>query len=144
MDVDMVKSSSGEEHMDMMTMMMQMEKLPDFCSEPFYNTTNTSTLLQEIQFSNGNPTANTVASPPIWHDPHASSPPLINPPCSMPFMGTPIQEPMQVQSLEQTGANRLMGGFGITGVTMPSVGYSSLVKNFDPAANMVGTMQMLR
>jgi hypothetical protein len=27
---------------------------------------------------------------------------------------------------------------------MPSVGYSSLVKNFDPAANTEGTMQMLR
>ncbi|KAJ6919592.1 hypothetical protein NC651_013519 [Populus alba x Populus x berolinensis] len=39
---------------------------------------------------------------------------------------------------------RPMGGFGITGVTMPSVGYSSLVKNFDPAANTEGTMQMLR
>jgi hypothetical protein len=51
---------------------------------------------------------------------------------------------MQVQSLEQTGANRPMGGFVITGVTMPSVGYSSLVKNFDPAANTEGTMQMLR
>jgi hypothetical protein len=95
MDVDMMKSSSGEENMDMMTVMMQMEKLPDFCSEPFHNTTNTSTILQEIQFSNGNPTS-IVASPPIYHNnPHASSPPFINPPpCSMPFMGTPIQEPM--------------------------------------------------
>jgi len=51
---------------------------------------------------------------------------------------------MQVQSLEQTGANRPMGGFGFTGVTVPKVGYSSLVKNFDHAANTVGTMQMLR
>ncbi|KAJ6990247.1 transcription factor HEC2 [Populus alba] len=265
MDVDILKSSSGEEHMDMMTMMLQMEKLPDFCSEPFHNTTNTSTILQQIQFSNENPTS-IVASPPIYHDnPHASPPPFINPPpCSVPCMGAPIQEPMtppldqhnmmaskfkystpfsnansflsaiekknstaairemtfriaamqpihidpesvkppkrrnvkiskdpqsvaarhrrerisermrilqrlvpggtkmdtasmldeaihyvkflkkQVQSLEQAGANIPNGGFGFTGVTMPNVGYSSSVKNCQPAANMVATMQMLR
>ncbi|KAB5556967.1 hypothetical protein DKX38_007876 [Salix brachista] len=80
MDVDMMKSSSREEHMDMM---MQTEKLPDFCSEPFYNTTNTSKLLQETQFSNGNTTASTTVSPHIYS----------NPLFSMPFMGTPIQEP---------------------------------------------------
>ncbi|PPR86590.1 hypothetical protein GOBAR_AA34107 [Gossypium barbadense] len=36
MDVDMIKSSSTEDdhHMDMMTMMMQMEKLPEFCEPP--------------------------------------------------------------------------------------------------------------
>ncbi|KAJ6930126.1 hypothetical protein NC652_013851 [Populus alba x Populus x berolinensis] len=39
---------------------------------------------------------------------------------------------MQVQCLEQTGANRPMGGFGITGVAMPSVGYSSFCKEFRP------------
>lgn len=50
----------------------------------------------------------------------------------------------QVQSLEQAGANRPMGGFGLAGVTMPNVGYSSLMKNCQPGANMVGTMQMLR
>jgi hypothetical protein len=107
MDVDMMKSSSGEENMAMMTMMMQMEKLPDFCSEPFHNTTNTSTILQEIQFSNGNPTS-IVASPPIYHDnPHASSPPFINPPpCSTPFMGTPIQEPMTTPLQHNMMANK--------------------------------------
>ncbi|KAH1113520.1 hypothetical protein J1N35_006898 [Gossypium stocksii] len=36
MDVNMIKSSSTEDdhHMDMMTMMMQMEKLPEFCEPP--------------------------------------------------------------------------------------------------------------
>ncbi|KAL3583740.1 hypothetical protein D5086_014801 [Populus alba] len=184
MDVDILKSSSGEEHMDMMTMMLQMEKLPDFCSEPFHNTTNTSTILQQIQFSNENPTS-IVASPPIYHDnPHASPPPFINPPpCSVPCMGAPIQEPMtppldqhnmmaskfkystpfsnansflsaiekknstaaiREMTFQQAGANIPNGGFGFTGVTMPNVGYSSSVKNCQPAANMVATMQMLR
>ncbi|KAF9682388.1 hypothetical protein SADUNF_Sadunf05G0103900 [Salix dunnii] len=261
MDVDMMKSSSGEEHMNMMTMMMQTEKLPDFCSDPFYSTTNTSTPLQETQFSNGNPTASTTASPHIYNNSHESTPPLINPLFSVPFMGTPIQEPvtpsfqhdmmakkikygppfsnansflssvdkknstteiremifriaamqpiyidpksvkppkrrnvkiskdpqsvaarhrreriseririlqrlvpggtkmdtasmldeairyvkflkMQVQSLEQTSANRPIGGFGFTGVTMPNAGYSSLIKNFQPAANLEDIMQM--
>ncbi|KAG5241425.1 hypothetical protein OIU76_024611 [Salix suchowensis] len=98
MDMDMMISSSGGEHMDKMTMMMQTKQIPDFRSEPFHNTTNSSAILQQIHFShfsNGNPTS-IVASPPIFHNnPHASSPPFLNPPpCSMPFMGTPIQEPM--------------------------------------------------
>ncbi|KAJ6419877.1 hypothetical protein OIU84_029907 [Salix udensis] len=97
MDMDMMmRSSSGGEHMDKMTTMMQMKQLPDFRSEPFHNTTNSSAILQQIHFSNGNPTS-IVASPPIFHNnPHASSPaPFLNPPpCSMPFMGTPTQEPM--------------------------------------------------
>lgn len=48
MDVDRMKSSlsSGEEQIDMMTMMMQMEKLPDFC-EPFHSTSSTSSSTQQ-------------------------------------------------------------------------------------------------
>ena len=76
-----------------MDMMMQTEKLPDFCNDPFYSTTNTSTPLQETRFSNGNPAASTTALPHIYNNPHESTPPLINPLFSMPFMGTPIQEP---------------------------------------------------
>ena len=93
--------------MDKMTMMMQMKKLPDFCSEPFHNTTNTSTILQRIQFPNGNPTS-ILASPPIYHNNrHASSPPFLNPsPCSMPFMGTLIQEPMTPPLQPNTMANK--------------------------------------
>lgn len=64
MDVDMLKSSPLD-HMDVMTMMMQMEKLPEFC-DPFHNTPT--------------PTYPALINPP---------------PSSMaPFMGTPIQEPV--------------------------------------------------
>ncbi|KAJ8770635.1 hypothetical protein K2173_021282 [Erythroxylum novogranatense] len=87
MDVDMMKSSTGNEQMDMLTMMMQMDqKLPDFC-QTFHNS-STSTV-QDMQFSNGNP-ASIVPTSSVYHNPQA----LVNSPPSLPFVGTPIQEPI--------------------------------------------------
>ncbi|KDP31941.1 hypothetical protein JCGZ_12402 [Jatropha curcas] len=50
----------------------------------------------------------------------------------------------QVQSLEQAGSNRPMAGFPFSGLTMPNMGYSSLVKNCQSSPHMVGSMQILR
>ncbi|XP_065875820.1 transcription factor HEC2-like [Euphorbia lathyris] len=72
MDVDMMKSSPSSaaevEHLDMMTMMMQMEKqLPDFL-DPFHTSSNSSNSTNsEIQFPNPNPNPNSN-SPPIYHN----------------------------------------------------------------------------
>ncbi|KAJ4714871.1 putative Transcription factor [Melia azedarach] len=100
MDVDMIKASQ-EDHMDMMAAIMQMEKLPEFC-EPFINSTPT---LPEIQFSNGNTNSN-VTTQPIYHNPSVSPPPSFgNSSSSMPFLNTPVQEPMTppIQSNVVTG-----------------------------------------
>jgi hypothetical protein len=50
MDVDIVKTSSDHGSMDMISMMMQMEKFPDQFSEPFYN----NTTYQDIITTNNN------------------------------------------------------------------------------------------
>ncbi|KAG2724429.1 hypothetical protein I3760_01G015900 [Carya illinoinensis] len=92
MDVDMLRSSAGD-HMDMMTMMMQMEKLPEFC-DPFHDT---PTYPAEIEFSDGS-TSSVDTTPPIFHiSPNNMAPPTLeNPPASLPFMGNPtILEPLR-------------------------------------------------
>lgn len=78
--------------MDMMTMMMQMEKLPEFC-DPFHNA---PTYPAEVDFSSGS-SSTIAAPPPMFHSASNNVAPstLINPPSSMQFMGNPsIQEPM--------------------------------------------------
>jgi hypothetical protein len=66
MDVDMLKSSSPMDHMDMMAMMMQMEKLPEFC-DPFHNMTPTYPALinpaSSMPFMGGIPIQEPVTPP---------------------------------------------------------------------------------
>ncbi|XVE87115.1 hypothetical protein DITRI_Ditri18aG0090300 [Diplodiscus trichospermus] len=92
MDVDMMKSSSTEDdHMDMMTMMMQMEKLPEFV-EPFQS----SSTLPEIHFSTGTSSSTILPTPPIYPNPNVSSlNTLMTMPSTLSFVGNnPVQEPM--------------------------------------------------
>ncbi|GLT38994.1 hypothetical protein SLA2020_132040 [Shorea laevis] len=98
MDVDMMKSS--EDHMDVMTMMMQMEKLPDF-GEPFHN----SSIFSESQFYNDTVTGydhtDTNEQDPnkTLECPNVSSElnPFIS---SQPFMGNPVQQPTSTPPLQ--------------------------------------------
>ncbi|KAL5752972.1 hypothetical protein ACOSQ2_023479 [Xanthoceras sorbifolium] len=88
MDVDMIKTSQ-EDHMDMMSIIMQMEKLPEFC-DPF----NSTQTLPEIQFSTS---STNVQTPTIYHNPtvNSSPPAIFSTPSSIPFISTtPVQEPM--------------------------------------------------
>ncbi|KAA8547105.1 hypothetical protein F0562_003534 [Nyssa sinensis] len=88
MDVELLKTSS-EDPMEMMTTMMQLDKLPEFFG-PYDNTSE----LPEIEFSGGSATSSIESTPPLFHNPHVNSPSLMSPPSSIPFMGTPVQEPL--------------------------------------------------
>ncbi|KAI9166009.1 hypothetical protein LWI28_024619 [Acer negundo] len=100
MDVDMIKASHDDHHqdhieddqMDLMSIIMQMEKLPEFCDQPNFNGSDHhhhhQTQPPEIQFS-----TNVVQTTlPIYHNPN------VNPSSttSIPFITTttPLQEPM--------------------------------------------------
>ncbi|GLT50145.1 hypothetical protein SLA2020_236530 [Shorea laevis] len=91
MDVDMMKSSATEDHMDLMTMMMQMEKLPEFC-EPSQSTA----MFPEIQLSSMCQHTDTSALDPIRIPQYHILSSQLNPMMSLqPFiMGNPVQEPM--------------------------------------------------
>ncbi|KAE8707053.1 Transcription factor HEC1 [Hibiscus syriacus] len=91
MDVDMIKSSA-EDHMDMMTMMMQMEKLPEFCESPPFKT-------YEINFSNGNSSSTILPTPTIYpnaiNDPSSLNTFMALPPSTLSLIGNvPAQESM--------------------------------------------------
>ncbi|XP_022741435.1 transcription factor HEC2-like [Durio zibethinus] len=91
MDVDMTKSST-EDHMDMMTMMMQMEKLPEFCEPAFQR----SSTLPEIHFSNGTSSTSILPTSPINPNPNVSSlNTLMTLPSTLSYIGNnPVQEPL--------------------------------------------------
>ncbi|KAB2057968.1 hypothetical protein E1A91_A11G208900v1 [Gossypium mustelinum] len=92
MDVDMVKSSTEDDHMDVMTMMMQMEeKLPDFCEPAFH--TSPTLLPPETHFSNGTSSTTILPTLPVYPNPNVSS---INTFMTLPFGNgsNPVQEPM--------------------------------------------------
>ncbi|KAK0603582.1 hypothetical protein LWI29_006480 [Acer saccharum] len=98
MDVDMIKSSHDDHHqdhieddqMDMMSIIMQMEKLPEFCDQPNFNGSDHhhQTQLPEIQFC-----TNVVQTTlPIYHNPNV----IPSSTTTIPFLTTttPLQEPM--------------------------------------------------
>ncbi|KAE8709551.1 Transcription factor HEC1 [Hibiscus syriacus] len=92
MDVDMIKPSVAEDHMDMMTMMMQMEKLPEFCESPPFKT-------YELNFSNGTSSSTILPTPPIYpnpiNDPSSLNTFMALPPSNLSFIGNvQAQEPM--------------------------------------------------
>ncbi|KAF5463787.1 hypothetical protein F2P56_013920 [Juglans regia] len=119
MDVDMLRSSAGD-HMDMMTMMMQMEKLPEFC-DAFHDT---PTYPAEIEFSDGS-TSSVATTPPIFHSsPNKMAPPTLeNPPASLPFMGsTPtIHEPLSLRPPDQRFRNNIASSG--TALSLPNNSY---------------------
>ncbi|KAE8693320.1 Transcription factor HEC2 [Hibiscus syriacus] len=91
MDVDMIKSST-EDHMDMMTMMMQMEKLPEFCESPPFKTS-------EIDFPNGTSSSTFLPTQPIYpnpiNDPSSLNTFMALPPSTLSFIGNiPVQDSM--------------------------------------------------
>ncbi|GFY93803.1 basic helix-loop-helix (bHLH) DNA-binding superfamily protein [Actinidia rufa] len=79
MDIDLMKSPAPD-HVEMMTMMMHLDKLPEL-----------------FGFSSGSAATVEATAPPIFHSPSLTSTTLINPPSSTPFLGTPFQDlPMNI------------------------------------------------
>ncbi|XP_027362331.1 transcription factor HEC2-like [Abrus precatorius] len=95
MDVDILKTCTSDSSMDMMAMMMQMEKFPELC-EPLYNTLT----YPESEFLGGSSSSTTTTTLPVFSNinPNVitpSPPSLINPPPSPPnFLNNPLQQPM--------------------------------------------------
>lgn len=104
MDIDVLKSTV-QDQMDMMSMMMQMDKLPELFG-PYQEPSE----LPEMEFSGG-ATATTIGTaPPMFHSP------LINPSSSISFMSTPVQEPMTPPLLPHVGSGRLKSAGELCGV----------------------------
>lgn len=91
-------SVAAEDHMEIMTMMMQMEKLPEFCDLNFH--ASNSSLHPEIQFSTSGNTLqqpifqhpNTNINPTSCSSSSSTSSMLINLPTSTSFMANPVPE----------------------------------------------------
>ncbi|KAF5451321.1 hypothetical protein F2P56_026437 [Juglans regia] len=133
MDVDMLKSSTGD-HMEVMTMMMQMEeRLPEFC-DSFYNA---STYPSGIEFSSGSTSCSIATIPPVFHSApinNLAPPTLINiQPSSLPFIGNPNidQEPLNTPPLQ---AHVVSERFRNASVDALSLRNSSEKKNSSMAA----------
>ncbi|XP_042515894.1 transcription factor HEC2-like [Macadamia integrifolia] len=87
MDVDLIKSTT-EDQVEMMMMMQQMDKLPDEFCGPYQETAQLPSLM-EFSCATG---TSIGSSPPVFDNPPVLSQPLMNPPSTITFMGTPTQE----------------------------------------------------
>ncbi|KAF8406133.1 hypothetical protein HHK36_008213 [Tetracentron sinense] len=97
MDVDLRLKSAIEDQMELLTMMMQMENLPEFF-EPYTNVAE----LPSMEFTDG-----IVVTPPIFDTPHVASPTLIKSPSSISFMGTTVKELVTLSLLSNVVTGRL-------------------------------------
>ncbi|KAF8406309.1 hypothetical protein HHK36_008395 [Tetracentron sinense] len=98
MDVDLQLKSAIEDQMELLTMMKQMENLPEFF-EPYTDVAE----LQSMEFTDGN-----AVTTPIFDTPHVASPTLMNhPPSSISFMGTTVQEPVTPSLLSNVATGSL-------------------------------------
>lgn len=101
MDIDVLKSTVPDQ-MDMMSMMMQMDKLSELCG-PYQEPSE----LPDMEFSGGANSSTMETAPPMFHTP------LMNPSSSsISFMSTAVQEPMTPPLLPHVGSGRLKSGGG--------------------------------
>lgn len=105
MDIDLLKSAP-EDQMEMM--MMQMDKLPEFCG-----TYNEMAELPSMGFSGGG----SATMPQIFDNPHVASPTFINSPSTISFNGTtPPQEPTAPAFLTNSAVARWRATGELSGV----------------------------
>ncbi|XP_059635387.1 transcription factor HEC1-like [Cornus florida] len=131
MDIDLLKSSSSDDQIEMM-MMMQMDKLPDFCGVPYSDVSD----LPPIDFSpggsGGGHNNNLGATPQIIdNSTTVASSTFMNLPCTISFGGiAPVQEPAAVVPPYMSSGGRWRngelssgascGGGGVGGASFPT------------------------
>ncbi|XP_058078506.1 transcription factor HEC1-like [Magnolia sinica] len=109
MDGDMIKHER-EDQMDMM-MMMQMEKLPEFCGTPF---SDMGELLPSMEFSCGTP-------PPAFDPMAINSHAMISQPSSLSFVGNAVHEPVMPGIFSEAMVGRLRNAGELSGATASSL-----------------------
>ncbi|KAL5992844.1 hypothetical protein ACLOJK_013763 [Asimina triloba] len=99
MDGDLIKHER-EDQMDMMMMMIPMDKLPEYCSVPF---SDVGELPLPLEFAAGA----TSTAPPSFDPISANSRALVNHPPSLPFLSNSLHEPATPSLFSDTMVGRL-------------------------------------